>query len=348
MPMAHATADDHTARTDEHAHEPVKQRNSLVALLVAMRPKQWSKNILLFAGLLFTLGERHGLNVTNPAASAALTRYRIADLTVAVCAFLIFSMVSGAGYLFNDVLDIETDRHHPRKRHRPIAAGQLSPSGALTSAAVIGSLGIGAAFFIGGIYHVFHVPNYGLINLKFGFATAAYVVLTCLYTARFKHVEIFDLLLLAFLFVLRAVAGACAIGVRISEWLVLCTLLLALFLAISKRRGELLAVTAGRKVGRPILSEYSLEMLDQMSNIVTSALLMSYALYTIQSESSAKHHHYLVVTIPFVIYGIFRYLYLVHKHSLGESPDEILYKDKPMLINVILWAVTTAIVVTLP
>jgi 4-hydroxybenzoate polyprenyltransferase len=293
-----------------------KRRGWLLAALVAMRPKQWTKNLLLFAGLLFTIEKHHSLH----------------DFSLAFAAFAIFSILSSCGYLLNDALDVESDRKHPVKRFRPIASGELTTSAALILSALMAIICLIAAFAVGTL---------------FGFSAAAYLATTILYSFKLKHIVIMDLIALAIGFVLRAVAGALAIPVPISPWLVLCTLLLALFLGIAKRRGELVAVTLGRKHGRAILSEYSSAMLDQMSTIVTSALLMSYALYTIQSDS-AQQHHALMGTIPFVIYGIFRYLYLIHRHDLGEAPDEILLKDRPLLLNIVLWAIVSVLIMFHP
>ncbi|MDR3710562.1 MAG: decaprenyl-phosphate phosphoribosyltransferase [Capsulimonadaceae bacterium] len=296
---------------------PTKRRRSgPVALLVAMRPKQWTKNLLVFAGLLFTIDAHHGAT----------------DFLRACFGFIAFSLLSSSTYLINDVLDVETDRNHPKKQFRPIAAGELSPSAAIIAALLM---------TVGMLAFSFH------LDFKFGLCTVAYMVLTTAYTFKLKHVVILDLLVLASGFVLRAIGGARVIPVQISPWLVLCTLLLALFLAISKRRGELVAVSQGRRHARPILSEYTAAMLDQMNTIVTSALMMSYALYTIQSDT-AHHHNYLMASIPFVIYGIFRYLYLIHRHEKGETPDEILLQDRPLLISILLWGLTTGIVILHP
>jgi 4-hydroxybenzoate polyprenyltransferase len=292
---------------------PGPRRNAVVAALVALRPKQWTKNLLLFAGLLFTLDQRHGLR----------------DFERAALGFVLFSLLSGVAYLINDVVDVERDRSHPTKRYRPIAAGELGARQAIILA--IALIVVVAVFS-------------GMLGLRFEAAAGAYLVITLSYSFLLKHIVILDVISLALGFVLRAVAGAWAIPVAISPWLVLCTFELALFLGISKRRGELVAVLAGRKSGRPILEEYTADMLDQMGTIVTSALVMSYALYTIQSPSALKHH-YLMATNPFVLYGIFRYIYLIHRHSLGEAPDEVLLKDKPLLVNVALWALTTGLIV---
>ena len=299
------------------------RRTPLAALIAGLRPKQWTKNLLLFAALLFTIDRHHSLR----------------DFEHAALGFVLFSLLSGSGYLINDVLDVETDREHPLKRRRPIASGDLGVGTAITAAVAIGAACIAGSWALG---------------IRFGVAATAYLALTLAYTLKLKHVVILDLLTVACCFVLRAVAGAWVIPpypgeshVLISPWLILCTLLLALFLGISKRRGELVAVRSGRRSHRPILTEYTAEMLDQMSTIVTSSLLMSYVLYTIQS-STAIAHPYLMVTIPFVLYGIFRYLYLIHMHNLGESPDEVLLKDRPLQVNILLFALTTAVIIAHP
>jgi 4-hydroxybenzoate polyprenyltransferase len=293
---------------------PRPRRGPIRALIAGLRPKQWTKNLLLFAALLFTLDQKHSAR----------------DFVLTLEAFAIFCVLSGANYLVNDIQDVAADRHHPTKSHRPIAAGELKVGTAAIWATVLIAASLAAAFHLG---------------TGFGIAAAAYCALTLAYSFHIKHVVLLDLLFLASGFVLRAVAGAWVIHVRISPWLILCTMLLALFLGIAKRRGELIAVLGGRKVGRGVIGEYSAELLDQMSTIVTSALLMSYALYTIQSAAATKHH-YLMATIPFVLYGIFRYLYLVHKKNQGESPDEVIYKDKPLLACLGLWGLATALIIT--
>lgn len=292
-----------------------KRRGPILALLVAMRPKQWTKNLLLFAGLLFTLDQRHAPG----------------DFQRVALGFVLFSLLSSVVYLVNDVLDRDSDRLHPKKRRRPIASGELSPRSAIIAAVVLG---------LGSLVACFALSRF------FGLIAILYFALSVLYSFRLKHVVIMDVLVLAAGFVLRAMAGAVLIGVTISPWLILCTLMLALFLGLSKRRAELIATVQSGKPGtRRILEEYSAEMLDQMIVIVTSACLMSYTLYTVNS-AAARQHHYLMLTIPFVIYGIFRYLYLMHRRALGEAPDAVLLEDRPMLINLGLWGVTTALIVT--
>ncbi len=294
---------------------PPRRRGPVLALLVSLRPKQWTKNLLLFAGLLFTLDQHHSARQFQHVALG----------------FVLFSLLSSVVYLVNDLADRESDRRHPKKCRRPIAAGELSPALALAAAAGLTLIGLTGAFALG---------------IRFGSIALLYLLLTFAYSFRLKHVVLIDVLVLAAGFVFRAVAGAFVIGVSISSWLILCTLMLALFLGLSKRRAELLSVQQSGTLGtRRILEEYSPALLDQMIVIVTSACLMSYALYTTTSPA-AQAHHYLMATIPFVIYGIFRYLYLMHRHSLGESPDAVLLEDRPMLINILLWGLTTALIVT--
>jgi 4-hydroxybenzoate polyprenyltransferase len=294
--------------------------NSLVkkgifgAIFTSLRPRQWTKNLVVFAGLLFSLDFKHVIN----------------EFETSVFAFIIFCMLSSATYLINDVCDIKVDLEHPTKCHRPIASGQVSPSIAIVLAVSLFIFCCTAAY---------------LIRPLFAFACISYTILTVSYSIWLKHVVILDLLILATGFVLRAAAGAWAIHVPISDWLLLCTLLFALFLGVGKRRAELIAVLAGRKQGRVVMSEYTASMLDQMGTVVASALVMSYALYSIQSQT-AQHHHYLVVTFPFVLYGILRYSYLIHKRQDGEAPDELLLKDKSLLTTVLAWGIVTGIIMT--
>ena len=284
-----------------------------VNLLKAMRPKQWTKNLLLFAALLFAKEYAH--------ADAVLR---------VVAAFLLFCILSGTVYLVNDVADLEQDRKHPRKRLRPIASGALAPSSALAAAAVLAPLCVAGCFFVS-------VPT--------GFVALAYLGLTLSYHFMLKHVVILDALAVSGGFVLRAVAGAEAIRVEISPWLLLCTLLLALFLTFTKRRQELVALEEDAKGTRQILSEYTPDLLDQMIAVVTASTLMSYCLYTISDRTVHEvGSRDLIFTIPLVIYGIFRYLYLVHRHGEGEAPDKVLLTDFPLLATVALYVVVVAVI----
>lgn len=291
-------------------------RPFIATLVVAMRPRQWSKNLLLFAGFLFTLDQRETVH----------------EFYRAVAGFVVFCLLSSVVYLINDVVDRDSDRLHPKKCRRPIASGDLSVPVALVSAFLFGVISLVCAFILG---------------YNFGAIAALYFAVTLSYSFYFKHIVIMDVLVLSAGFVFRAMAGALVIPVSISAWLILCTLMLALFLGLSKRRAELLSIQQSGILGtRRILSEYSASMLDQMIVIVTACCVMSYALYTVESPAGNRHHHYLLGTMPFVVYGIFRYLYLMHKHSLGESPDAVILEDRPTLINLGLWALTTGLIIS--
>lgn len=285
----------------------------ILALARSMRPKQWTKNLLVFAGFLFTLEQQH-----------AMQFFRV------LLAFALFCLVSGAVYIFNDVIDAERDRHHPAKRKRPIASGCVPISIAVIFAAILVIASILAGFYL---------------DLYFGLVLLAYLVLTSAYTLHLKHIVIIDLLVLAGGFVMRAIAGALVVHVLISPWLLLCTTLLALFLGLAKRRHEIVILEEGATNHRKILDEYSVDFLDQMINITSAAALMAYSLYTFSEFSeTASKHPYMMVTIPFVIYGIFRYLYLIHTKNAGGHPEQVLLDDKPLLVNIILWASVVALI----
>jgi 4-hydroxybenzoate polyprenyltransferase len=288
-----------------------RRRSPLRAALVAMRPRQWSKNLLVFAGLVF----------------AAKLGDPLRWLEACVC-FVAYCAISSASYLANDVRDRHDDRLHPVKRSRPIARGELSPRSALTIASV---LAVAAPLLVAPL---------GLASVLLVFAFAA---LQAGYTLRLKHVVLLDVLTISALFVIRAAAGAEAVDVRISPWLLLCTALLALFLALAKRRGELVLVGAGRTPGRPVLDGYSLELVDQLTGIVASGTVIAYAIYTV----TAGHSRALLATVPFVVFGVFRYLLLMHRYDIGEEPEQVLLKDVPILLAVAGWIVTAAAILAL-
>ncbi len=289
-------------------------RSPLASLVVSLRPGQWTKNLVVFAGLLF------GKQLFEPRA-----------LAVTFAAFAIFCALSGVVYLLNDVADREADRRHPLKSRRPIASGQLSPGLAVAAAVVLGAGGLVCAY---------------LLRPAFAVVALLYVVLNAGYSARLKHIVIIDVLTIAVGFVLRAVSGAVAIDVAISHWLLVCTVLLALFLALSKRRHELTLLAAGATDHRRILGEYSPYLLDQMIGVVTASTLIAYIFYTISPETVQNFDtESLALTIPFPLYGIFRYLYLVHQKEGGGSPAEMLLNDRPLLICVALWAAAVVLIV---
>ena len=286
----------------------------LRALVASLRPQQWAKNLFVFASLTFS----H--NLAEPGAVARATT-----------AFVIFCALSGAIYLINDVTDLEKDRLHPQKRHRPIASGRLGVPSALAAAAVLLVVGLVWSARLSGAFLL---------------VALAYVAMLVLYSVRFKNVVILDVLMVAGGFVLRAMAGAVAIGVAISGWLLICTVLLALFLALGKRRHEYLTLEADAVRHRPILAEYSPAFLDQMISVVTASTVTAYALYTMSPETVARFHtHLLPATLPFVLYGIFRYLYLLYKRELGGNPSELFLSDPPLLLNVLCWVLAVLVII---
>jgi 4-hydroxybenzoate polyprenyltransferase len=287
------------------------RRSPLRAALVSLRPRQWSKNLLLFAGIVFAA--KLGDAVRWGEAFAAFGAY---------CA------ASSAAYLVNDVLDAEHDRRHPVKRSRPIARGELPPRTALLLAAALAVVAFGVAAVLGGWSPLYLA----------GFAT-----LQVAYSLRLKHVVIIDVMAIGALFVIRAAAGAEAVDVRISPWLLLCTALLALFLGLAKRRGELVLVGAQATPGRPVLEGYSLSLVDQLVSVVAASTVIAYSLYTFTAHDSKA----MMVTIPFVLFGVLRYLLLVHRDDLGEEPEHVLLADAPILACIALWAVTSALVLSL-
>jgi 4-hydroxybenzoate polyprenyltransferase len=289
-------------------------RPLFLSLFLSLRPGQWTKNLFVFAAVVFA--ER--LTDANAVARA-------------MAAFLIFCALSGTIYLVNDVFDREQDQRHPLKAKRPIASGDLSPNIALIAAMILGSAALIAALALG---------------LPFFAAATTYLVLLSSYSAFLKNIVILDVLTVAAGFTLRAAAGGAAIFVPISHWLLVCTTLLALFIALSKRRHELTLLTESATDHRPILGDYTPYLLDQMISVVTASTVIAYAFYTISPETTEKFGtDLLTLTIPFPLYGIFRYLYLVHRRELGGSPAELLMNDRPLLSCVALWALSVILII---
>ena len=336
--------------TESQISLPAPSYLQLWYLFKAIRPRQWTKNLLVFAGVVFA--------------------QRVLDfgaLGRAVGAFVVFCLLSGLVYLINDLNDLESDRQHPTKCRRPLASGKLSVSVAIGGIVAIAVLATSLTILLlvwpgaAGTAQSLHVTltplrislapsppqpvdsQYGILgNLGggrylFAVVAAAYVGLNLAYTYRLKHVVIIDVFCIAGGFVLRAVAGAVVIPVPISPWLYLCTILLSLFMALGKRRQELMLLETDATAHRRSLREYSPQLLDQMMTIVTSATVMAYSLYTFQSTTG---NHRLMITIPFVLYGIFRYLYLIYMKMEGGSPEEVLLKDKHILGAVVLCVLT--------
>jgi 4-hydroxybenzoate polyprenyltransferase len=280
-----------------------------LALLASLRPRQWVKNLFVFAGVIFSQ------QMLTPLAWTALA------------AFVIFCGLSGAIYLFNDVADAERDRLHPSKRLRPVASGALSRSTALVFGVLLLAGCFAAAFWIS--------ASFGLVALGYGALLTAYSVWL-------KHMVILDVLTVAAGFVLRAVAGAVAVEAEISGWLLICTILIALFLALGKRRHEYRSLARDAAAHRPILAEYSESFLDQMISVVTASTVTAYALYTMSPETVAKFHTRLLpLTLPFVLYGIFRYLYLLYRRDLGGNPSDLFVNDRALLFDAVLWMLAT-------
>jgi 4-hydroxybenzoate polyprenyltransferase len=271
----------------------------------ALRPRQWTKNLLLFAGIVFAaqLGDA--------------SRW-----VAAITAFVAYCAASSAAYLVNDVRDVASDRLHPVKRLRPVARGELSPNRAVGLAAALTALALGLAAAL------------GPASLA---CLVAFIALQGGYSLGLKAIELVDVLVIAGLFVLRASAGAIAVDVRISQWLLLCTFLLALFVALGKRRAEL--GLAGVQA-RPALAGYAPALVDQLLAIVAAATIAAYAGYTLTAHDS----RWLIATLPFVVYGLFRYLMLLHRHGLGEEPEALLVEDLPLLCTVAVWAAACAVI----
>jgi 4-hydroxybenzoate polyprenyltransferase len=293
------------------------RRSLPISLLISLRPGQWTKNLFVFAGLLFSL-----------------KLFEAQAIVTAIEAFAIFCALSGIVYLLNDVVDRDTDRRHPAKCTRPIAAGDLSTPVALGASALIGALALTAAF---------------RLSWQFGVVAATYVGLQALYSISLKHIVILDVLTIAVGFVLRAVAGAVVLNVMISHWLLVCMILLALFIALAKRRHELVLLADDAISHRPILGEYSAYLLDQMIAVVTASTLIAYIFYTISPETEQKFGTtWLGLTIPFPLYGIFRYLYLVHRREGGGSPADLLLNDRPLLACVTFWVLAVVLIIYHP
>lgn len=291
-------------------------------LLLSLRPRQWTKNGVVFMALVFSVNQYWRLQDPQDALSR---------LTLSFSAFVLFCALSSGEYLVNDLLDIQKDRAHPTKRNRPLASGRLAPAYAVVASVALIGGGVAGSF---------------TLNPYFGIVAAAYAALTLTYSLFLKHMVILDTFSIAGGFVLRAVAGAVAISVPISPWLYLCTSLGALFLGISKRRHELLLLEEDAAEHRGILREYSLQLLDNMSGVVAPSLVVAYSFYTFSAEGLPKNHA-MMLTIPFVLYGVLRYQYLVHIKNMGGGPEDALLTDRPLLLDIILWVITSGVILVL-
>jgi len=288
--------------------------STFCAILTTMRIRQWTKNLFVLSPLLFS---QHLFDHTT--------------LLRSVAAFIFFSLLASSVYFFNDIIDRKKDGKHPVKQHRPIASGKLPLSVAWTIVAFLLTIVIVGAFFI---------------SIHFLYTVLSYLLLNVVYSLYLKEAVIIDVMTIAASFILRIVAGAFAIEVPISEWLLICTSLLALFLGFSKRRHEITLLEGSASTHRPVLLEYSTYFLDQMISLVTASTLIGYMLYTVSDESVLKFgSKNLLYTVPFVLYGLFRYLYLVHQKKTGGDPTAELLTDKPLLLNVFLWALAVILII---
>jgi 4-hydroxybenzoate polyprenyltransferase len=282
--------------------------NNVKLLLKTMRPKQWTKNVFVFAALAFDE------KILNP-------RY----LSSTVAGFMLFCLISGVVYTINDLADIEKDRRHPTKRHRPLPSGELAPRFALTAAIIIGAGALTAA---------------ALLNPVLALILAGYLILQIGYSFYLKHVVLLDVMAIAAGFVLRVGAGVPLVDAeRFSPWLYICTTLLALFLGLGKRRGELVLLKGEAVNHRAILASYTVPLLDHLISSITASTILAYALYTF-SATNLPENHLMMLTIPFVIYGLFRYLYLIHVEGSTLAPDEVLLTDRAMQVDIVLWGLT--------
>jgi len=289
-------------------------RDKVAAVLVAIRPRQWTKNLLLFAGVMFSL---------NLGSATLLMR--------ACLGFAVFCLLSSAVYLVNDVIDADQDRRHPHKRWRPVASGRISPTFALGVAWFLAAIGLGGAFWL---------------STRFAGLALSYFMLMVVYSKWLKRVAPLDVLIISMGFVLRAVAGAVVVDVAISQWLVVCTTFLALFIALCKRRHELTALGKVAGEHRRALTAYSPVLLDQFIILAATSAVMSYTLYTLSPRTVAEFGHaHLVYTVPLVVFAIFRYLYLVHQENGGGKPEVLLFADVPLLVTITTWAVMAAAVI---
>ncbi|MDT9719827.1 decaprenyl-phosphate phosphoribosyltransferase [Paenibacillus sp. ClWae2A] len=278
--------------------------STVSGLFRLLRPKQWTKNLLLFAALLFSFEE-----------------IRTETILATLLGFILFSLVAGCVYILNDFVDRDRDRQHPVKKYRPMASGQVNPSHALLFGIILLILSVGTAF---------------MMNPLFGVLCIVYFLLNVSYSFVLKHLVILDMMTIAAGFVLRAIAGGVLIHVPFTPWFLICTMLLSLFLAIGKRRNELTLLEGNTGSHRKVLDNYSITLLDQFNTIVTTATIISYSLFTFTSDRTI----HLMWTIPLVIYGMFRYLYLIHMKNQGGSPDRVLFEDKPILITVMLYVIS--------
>lgn len=285
-------------------------------LLRTMRPRQWIKNLFVYLPFVFTLNEKW----------KPFSREMYSLFATATAAFVLFCVISGVVYIINDLIDIDKDREHPRKRFRPLASGALTKAQAVGAIIVLLLLALPLAF---------------ALNIGFGIVAVLYFTMMLTYSFVLKNLVIIDVFTIAAGFVLRAFAGATAISVPASAWLFVCTLLGALFIGFSKRRHELILLEGDASKHRLILKEYTPVLLDEMIAVTTASFVMAYSLYTFSAPNLPKNHE-MMLTIPFALYVVFRLLYLVHVKNEGGSPEEMVLRDKPLFIAILVWGLASA------
>ncbi|MGI8482874.1 MAG: decaprenyl-phosphate phosphoribosyltransferase [Thermomicrobiales bacterium] len=298
--------------SNQNGHQPdgrsssAGQRRTAGPWVRLLRPIQWTKNGVVFAGVVFAR------LATEPS-----------EVGRALLAFIAFCMISSAVYIFNDWQDIDRDRHHPTKRARPLASGQIDPAAALVVAAMLVAVGctIGA-----------------LISWWLLLVCVAYLLLMVAYTLELKNIVIIDVFVIAAGFILRAVAGAAAVSVPVSSWLLLCTFFLAIFLGFCKRRNEIRVLDSSAVLHRPSLGGYTVQVLDQFIGFTAAATLMAYSLYTVVSID-VRNNDGMMLTIPFVAFAMYRYLFLVYGRNLGGSPESLLLKDRQLFFSILSWGI---------
>ncbi|AKN29488.1 phosphoribose diphosphate:decaprenyl-phosphate phosphoribosyltransferase [Clostridium carboxidivorans P7] len=275
------------------------------AIVKLLRPKQWIKNFFIFAAIVFS-GNFFNTHI----------------LYANVLTFILFCFTSSSIYVLNDIVDIEKDRCHPDKKNRPLPSGRVSKKQAI----ILDFFIVCAVLFF----------SYMYLSIKVSAILISYMLINVAYCFKLKNIVIIDVMVITFGFVLRVESGSLATGVQVSSWLFLCTILLSLFLALNKRKSEIITLKDKSGSHRKILEEYSVGMIDKMLTIVTPSILMAYCLYTFSSVQSKT----MIFTIPFILYGIFRYEYLMDKKNIGGKPEDVFGKDKPFLINIVMWGIS--------
>jgi 4-hydroxybenzoate polyprenyltransferase len=289
-------------------------RSNIVGLVKTMRPQQWTKNAIVYAGLVF---------------DGKLLQLDLLLLTTAVA--LCFCLASSSVYILNDLVDMAKDRRHPRKRLRPLPNGQLNPRFAMAASILLSAISIIVTTWI---------------DVRIGAILGLYLVQNVAYSFYLKNIVLIDVMVLSLGFLLRVVAGVLVVNVsNFSPWLYVCVTLLALFLGFGKRRHEITLLAGQAAAHRASLGQYNLPLLDQIIGIVTTSIIITYTLYTFEAQTAMAGNGQMLLTVPFVFYGIARYLYLIHVEHLGGAPDELLLKDRHLIVTCLLWMLTVVVLI---